>query len=147
MCTFICTFYFMSPPEIFSWIILSLSLHYNKTVWHVLVNKMIVSLIISHTAVCFFAFLVTLQTRYDLSLFSIISIISEMKTRDLLHDHKLKGKCSSWNFTTDSIFFSIRFYILVSFYGNIFSPSCLSWKVLWIWWYIWNFLKIKSILN
>ena len=52
MCSFICTFYFMSLPEIFSWIILSLSLHYNKTVWHVLVNKMIVSLIISHTAVC-----------------------------------------------------------------------------------------------
>ena len=108
----------MSPPEIFSWIILSLSLHYNKIVWHVLVNKIIVSLIISHTAVCFFAFLVTLQTRYDLSLFSIISIISEMKTRDLLHDHKLKGKCSSWNLTTDSIFFN----------WIVFTSSFFLWK-------------------
>ena len=41
-------------------------------------------------------------------------------------------------------YFSIRLYTLVSFYGNIFSPSCLFWKVLWIWGYIWNFLKIKS---
>ena len=50
-----------------------MSLHYNKTFCHVLVNKRIVSLIISDTTV--FVFLVTLQTRYDLSLFSIISII------------------------------------------------------------------------
>ena len=62
--------------NIFSWIIFNLSLNYNKSVWHVFVNKMVVSLIISYTTVmCFFVFLVTLQTRYDLSFFSIISII------------------------------------------------------------------------
>ena len=36
----------------FSWIILNLSLNYNKTVWHVFVNKTIVSLIISDITVC-----------------------------------------------------------------------------------------------
>ena len=41
-----------TPLKIFNRIILSLSLYYNKTVWHVLVHKMIVSLIISDTTVC-----------------------------------------------------------------------------------------------
>ena len=59
-CAFLCTFlvmlctgrYLHPLLKIFSWIILSLSLHHNKTVWHVWVNKMVVSLIISDTTVC-----------------------------------------------------------------------------------------------
>ena len=147
MCTFICTFYFMSPPEIFSWIILSLSLHYNKTVWHVLVNKMIVSLIISHTAVCASLYF-WLHYKPDMISHFFPLFLSSQKWRQ-----EICCVITNWRENVHHgislliQYFPIRFYILVSFYGNIFSPSCLSWKVLWIWWYIWNFLKIKSILN
>ena len=57
--TFLCTFSlcyllvdsFISSRKFFL-DYLSLSLHYNKTVWHALINKMIVSVIISDTTVC-----------------------------------------------------------------------------------------------
>ena len=128
-CTFLCTFqfklctgrYFRLLRKKFHWIILSLSLHYNKTVWHVLVNKMIVSLIISDTTVCA-SLHFWLHNKPDMifHFFSIISIIffsvswiivlKHFKNikwrRDLLCDHKLKGKGLSWNLTTDSIFFN-----------------------------------------
>ena len=107
---------------------------------------------------CFFAFFVTLQTRYDLSLFSIISIIFfSVSWKIVLKPIKnIKWRqeicCMITNWRKNLHhgisqliqYFSIRLYTLVSFYGNIFSPSCLLWKVLWIWWYIWSFLKIKS---
>ena len=107
---------------------------------------------------CFFVFLVTLQTRYDLSLFSIISIIFFSVSwkivlkhfKDIKWRQKICCLITNWRenvhhgFSQLIQYFSIRLYTLVSFYGNIFSPSCLFWKVIWIWWYIWNFLDIKS---
>ena len=140
-------FLFYGSSWIFSWIILSLSLHYNKTVWHVLVNKMIVSLIISHTAVCASLYF-WLHYKPDMISHFFPLFLSSQKWRQ-----EICCMITNWRENVHHgislliQYFSIRFYILVSFYGNIFSPSCLSWKVLWIWWYIWNFLKIKSILN
>ena len=105
---------------------------------------------------CFLVFLVTLQTRYDPSLFSIISIIffsvswkivlkpfKNIKWRQKIHSMITNWRENVYHGILKLIqhFFLIRLYSqLASFYGNIFSPSCLFWKVLWIW----NFIIIKS---
>ena len=66
-----------------------------------------------------------------------------MKTRDLMQDRNLKENIYHW-ISQLIQYFSIELYSqLVSFYGNIFSPFFLFWKVLWIEGYIWNFLHIK----
>ena len=119
-----------SPPENVSWIILGWSLHYNKTLWHVLVSKIIVSIVISD--MCFFGFLFTLQTRC-FSLFVIISIIfSSVSWKIVLKPFKniqwrqeIPCAITNWRKNVDNGISQLIQYFSIELYLQLVS---FSWK-------------------
>ena len=118
--------------KMFSWIILSLSLLCNRTVKHVLVNKIIVSWIISDTTVCvnqiwsltFFPLFLSSFSHY---LENSFETFLNIKWRQEICCIITNWRKNVYHGISQLIqYFSIELYSqLVSFYGNIFSPSSL----------------------
>ena len=118
--------------KMFSWIILSLSLLCNRTVKHVLVNKIIVSWIISDTTVCvnqiwsltFFPLFLSSFSHY---LENSFETFLNIKWRQEICCIITNWRKNVYHGISRLIqYFSIELYSqLVSFYGNIFSPSSL----------------------
>ena len=118
--------------KMFSWIILSLSLLCNRTVKHVLVNKIIVSWIISDTTVCvnqiwsltFFPLFLSSFSHY---LKNSFETFLNIKWRQEICCIITNWRKNVYHGISQLIqYFSIELYSqLVSFYGNIFSPSSL----------------------
>ena len=126
--------YFRPLLKIFSWIISSLSLNYNKTVWHVFVNKMVVSLIISDITVfaplyfwlhykpdmIFHFFLLFLSFFFSVSWKIVLKHFKDIKWRQ-------KICCVITTCISLLIqYFSIRWYTLKSLFMEIYflHPVC-----------------------